>query len=154
LVVLLILGGCATGQKRSTLRFHEQVDASLPKAYAQVVEVPRVNLRLTIAAVPTLTERDVVEASLVETAGGAAVLLKFDPHGAIKLDEMTTRARGQRVVVLLDEQPVAVVLIEQRLTTGRFLLEGDFTDEQARQLVDSLNKGAQNQQRKWLNSVW
>ncbi len=155
-VVLVLTAGCAAWRKSPdmTLRFHEQVDANLPSAYAQVIEFPRANLRIHVAVAATLTERDVQEATIVETAGGAAVMLKFDVHGAIKLEELTTRGRGRYVVALLDGKPVAAVLLEQRLTTGQFLLEGDFTDDQARQLADSLNAGAANQQRRWLNEKW
>lgn len=148
------LCGCASSRPQFTLRFHEEVDSHLPSAYARVVDVPQVNLRIPVAVAPTLTEKDVQEASLVQTAGGAAVMLKFDIHGAIKLDEMTTRDRGQRVVVFVNNVPVAAVLIQQRLTTGQFLLEGTFTDKQAQELVDSLNKDAKQQQHTSLTEEW
>lgn len=67
-------------------------------------------------------------------------MLRFDPHGMVALDEMTTRTRGQYVVIFLNTKPVAAWLVDKRLTTGQFLLEGDFTDEEARQTVDALNR--------------
>lgn len=156
-LVLVALGaGCALfqGPPPVTLRFHEQVDPQLPRTYARVIEFPRAQLRLTVAASPALTENDVQAASLVETAGGPAVLLLFDRHGAMKLEELTTRSRGRHVVILLDSRPIAAVLLEQRLTTGQFLLDADFTDAQARDLVAALDALAKNRQRRWLNEKW
>src|SRR5712671_2657234 len=96
--------GCALfgGGEQTTLRIHEEVNAALPDAYAMKITLPKSNLALTISPSPTLTEKDILTASRFETAGGTAVLLRFDPDGLIKLEEMTTRMRGQSIVILLN----------------------------------------------------
>src|SRR5690242_15687224 len=101
--------GCATfGKKReeTTVRLYEQADSALPAENQQTVEIPHAGLKLTISPFPTLTERDVQSAELYDTAGGKAIFLRFDPHGAILLDEMTTRTRGQYVAILVNNRPV------------------------------------------------
>ena len=123
-----------------TLRFHEQVAGNLPVEHVRQVSVSSTRQQLAINPYPTLTERDVLAAKLTPTAGGDAVLLKFDAHGANVLAEMTTRMRGQSVVVFVNERPVAAVLVERANATGELLLTGDLTDEQTKLLVDSLNK--------------
>jgi preprotein translocase subunit SecD len=82
----------------------------------------------------------VQSAELYNTSGGKAVFLRFDPHGEIVLDEMTTRTRGQYVVVMVNNHPVSAWLVDQRIINGQFLIEGEFTDEEARKIVDDLNK--------------
>jgi preprotein translocase subunit SecD len=140
LALAVLLGaGCASAPK-ITLRLHEQVSGSLPAGRIREIEVASTGQQLTIDPFPALTEKDVLEAQLFPTAGGDAVLLRFDLHGANLLDELTTRARGEYVVVLWDERPVAAVLLNERITNGQFLLEGDFTDEEAKAIVESLNK--------------
>ena len=135
------MAGCASAPVQ-TLRFHEQVTGDLPVTHARPVTVPSTGQRLVINPEPTLTERDVFVAKLNPTSAGEAILLKFDAHGANMFAEMTTRLRGQSLVVFVNDRPVAAVLIERADTTGQFLLLGDLTDEQAHSLVDSLNKTA------------
>ena len=134
--------GCASGPPPQTLRFHEQVIGALPVRYARPVTVPSTGQRLVINPEPTLTEHDVFAAKLESTTGGEAIRLKFDTHGANLLAEMTTRLRGQSVVVFVNDRPIAAVLIENANPTGQLLLTGDLTDAQTKALVDSLNKAA------------
>jgi preprotein translocase subunit SecD len=124
----------------TTVRIYEQADSALPAESVQTVELPRAGLKLTISPFPTLTERDVQSAELYNTSGGKAVFLRFDPHGEIVLDEMTTRTRGQYVVVMVNNHPVSAWLVDQRIINGQFLIEGEFTDEEAQKIVDDLNK--------------
>jgi preprotein translocase subunit SecD len=141
-----LLAGCAAFQNlhkqtdETTLRIYEEVDTALPADNKQTVEIPHTDMRLTINPFPTLTEKDVLTAELYDTAGGKAIFLRFDPNGAILLDEMTTRCRGQHVVIMINNRPVAAWLVNDRIVNGQFLVEGDFTDEQARKVVDDLNK--------------
>ena len=80
--------------------------------------------------------------------GGKAIFLRFDPHGTIVLDEMTTRDRGQYLVIFLNKRPVGTWLVGQRIINGQFLVEGDFTDEAAKKAVEALNKmGEKNNSR-------
>lgn len=138
-----LAAGCALFQKKpeeSTLRIYEQVDSALPAETVQTVEIPRAGLKLTISPFPTLSERDVQSAELYDTAGGKAIFLRFDPTGTVSLDEMTTRNRGRYLAVLINNHPVSAWLVDQRIINGQFLVEGDFTDEEAKKVVDDLNK--------------
>jgi preprotein translocase subunit SecD len=146
LVVLLALScGCAwfRSSPAVTVRFHEQVSTALPASRVRMVDVPSTRQRIAVDPFPQLTEKDIVEARLETTPGGPAVRLRFDLHGANTLAELTTRMRGQYVVVLVDDRPVAAVLVDQRVTNGEFLLEADFTEAEAEKLVADLNRYAQ-----------
>jgi preprotein translocase subunit SecD len=138
-----LFAGCAIFQKKqdeTTMRLYEQADSALPAERLRTIEIPRANLTLTINPFPTLTERDVQSAESYDTAGGKAIFLRFDAHGTVLLDEMTTRTRGQYVAVLINDRPVSIWLVNQRIINGQFLVEGDFTDEEAKKAVDELNK--------------
>jgi preprotein translocase subunit SecD len=124
----------------TTLRIYEQADSALPAENIQTVELPHAGLKLTISPFPTLTEQNVQSAELYNTAGGKAIFLRFDPHGVILLDEMTTRTKGQYVVVMINNHPVSAWLVDQRIINGQFLVEGEFTDAEAQKVVDDLNK--------------
>ncbi len=143
-VFMVALAGCAWFRSTPpvTVRFHEQVSEALPASHVRVVDVPSTHQRIAVDPYPQLTEKNIVEAKLEQTPGGPAVRLRFDLHGANTLAEMTTRMRGQYIVVFVDDRPVAAVLVDQRITNGEFLLESDFTDAEAEKLVADLNRYA------------
>jgi preprotein translocase subunit SecD len=124
----------------TTVRIYEEANSGLPAENMQTAIIPSAGLRLPINSFPTLTEKDVASAELYNTAGGKAIFLRFDPHGEIALDEMTTRTRGRYVVVMINNHPVSAWLVDQRIMNGQFLIEGQFTDEEAQKIVDDLNK--------------
>lgn len=128
----------------TTVRFYEQSDSALPAENIQTVVIPHSDLKLTINPFPTITENDVQSAEVYNTAGGKAIFLRFDPHGVILLDEMTTRTKGQYIVVMIDNHPVGAWLVDQRIINGQFLVEGEFTDVEAQKVVDDLNKLAKS----------
>ena len=41
---------------------------------------------------------------------------------------------------MINNHPVSAWLVDQRIINGQFLIEGDFTDEEAKKAVDDLNK--------------
>ncbi len=143
--------GCATFRNRPeevSLRIHEESSSLLPAETFQTVEIPHTNVKLTVSPFPTLTEQDVQSAELYDTAGGKAISLRFDPHGTIVLDELTTRDRGQYLVIFLNNRPIGSWFVDQRILNGQFLVDGDFTDEEAKKAVEALNKlGEKNNRR-------
>jgi len=135
--------GCALFKSKtegSTVRLYEQADSALPAEQVRTVEIPHAELKLAVSQFPTLTEQDVQSAELYDTAGGKAVFIRFDPNGSIMLDEMTTRLRGKYIAVMIDNRPVSAWLVDQRIVNGQFLIEGDLTDQEAKKVVDDLNK--------------
>lgn len=142
LAAVLLLNGCALFQKAPTTRlwFHEETNPAVPAKHKREVTIPVSNLRVVVDPHPTLTERDVAEAEIVETAGGDAVLVKFNAHGRMALDQLTTQGRGQYLVVFLNNRAIAAWQIDRRLSLGQFLIEADLSDADARQLVDDLNR--------------
>ena len=142
ILVPLALTGCATFHKQdtTTLRIHEQVSSALPPEDAMGVTIPLADLTMSVSPFPTLTEKNVLSAELYATSGGEAILVRFDIHGTIILDEATTRTRGQYLVTFINNRPVAAWLVNQRILNGQFLVEGDFTDDEAKKVVDALNK--------------
>ncbi len=142
LLLVLALAGCQSAPK-VTLRFHEQVSAALPPSRQRTVEIARANLRIPVSPFAALTERDVAGAELRATESGQSVVVRFDPHGALALDELTTRNRGLYLVVFVNDRPVTAWLVDRRLFSGQFIVEGDFSDAEAAELVAELNRLAQ-----------
>ena len=147
-----LLTGCALFQEKPpevTVRIHEQVSGELPPTHVLTVAIPKTDLRLSINPFPTLTEKDVQAAEIFNTAGGAAILLRFDPHGVWVLEQATTGGRVQYLVIFLNGRPVSAWLVDKRLTKGQILIEGDFGDEEAKAAVTALNEASKKRASRW-----
>ena len=140
--LIALMTGCSLfgkHQPAATLAVHEQVDTALPENRVRKVEVPKTGLTIPINPYPALTEKDVQSAELHPTAGGAAIMLRFDIHGSMALQELSTRIRGGYIVTFLDGRPVAAWLVDRPIDNGQMLLEGDFGEEEAKHAVESFN---------------
>lgn len=137
-----VLSGCALFQERqqTTMRIHEEVPSVLPEKRAMPISLHGFDVKLSVDPHPALSEKDLQSAELYPTAGGAAILLRLNKHGMFALEEITTRLRGRRLVTFLNGRPVAVWLVNQRITNGQLLIEGDFTEAEAQSAVDALNR--------------
>jgi hypothetical protein len=144
LLTMVLLAGCAMfGDKNAaSIQIFEQVGGDLPGKMVRQVTVPKTGLTIPVAPYPSLTDRDLHEAQLVPTPAGAAIMLRFDPTGIMVLSELTTRCRGRYLVTFFNGRPVAAWLCDRMLDKGQWLVEGDFTDEEAKTAVESLNKAA------------
>lgn len=136
----LLCAGCASKKEAVTLRMYEQVSSPLPssKMYRRV-PFPSAGLTLTVDSHPALTERDIFNAELYPTSGGMALLLKFESARLFRLDELTTRMRGRYLVTFLNDKPVAAWYVDRRIENGQMLIEGDFTEDEAKKAVESIN---------------
>ncbi|HEY8486938.1 MAG TPA: protein translocase subunit SecD [Limnochordales bacterium] len=90
-----------------------------------------------------LTGAHLVRASLSrDQLGRPAVALEFDSEGARRFEEMTRRYLGLQIPIVLDGEVLSSPVVRSVITGGRAQIEGDFTVEEARQLVVLLNAGA------------
>ena len=87
LLVTLLINGCGTfshDKKKSdvgAIRIHLEAPVSVPDQ-TQDVSLMNHSVSLTIDEDPTLTEINLLAATLVETPGGFAVRIKFDETGS------------------------------------------------------------------------
>lgn len=139
LMSALLCVGCAS-PKETTLRMYQQVTSPLPSKMYRRVPIPSAGIEINVDPYPVLTERDIFKAELYPTSGGQALLLHFEPVRMIRMDELTTRLRGRYLVTFLDDRPVAAWYVDRRIENGQMLIEGDFTEEEAKKAVESLTR--------------
>ena len=70
------------------------------------------------------------------------VSLEFNDEGAKLFADITTRNVGKRVAIYLDGSPISIPVVQEVITGGKAQITGDFTDKEAKQLVQRLNAGA------------
>lgn len=68
--------------------------------------------------------------------------LEFDPEGSDMFAEITGRNVGKPVAVFLDNYPISVPTVNEKISGGRAVISGNFNIKEAKQLAQRLNAGA------------
>lgn len=112
---------------------------------AQLVfaEVPEATDSGTLA-LTDLTGADLERASVAfdQTTGKPTVALKFTKEGGDKFEKITEKNVGKQVAIILDEALVSAPVVQEKISGGTAQISGNFSLEEARQLVVQLNAGA------------
>jgi len=70
------------------------------------------------------------------------VALEFNDQGAKLFEEITERNIGKRVAIYLDGYPISIPVVQEKISGGKAQITGDFTVNEAKELVQRLNAGA------------
>ncbi|MFZ2151882.1 MAG: protein translocase subunit SecD, partial [Minisyncoccia bacterium] len=70
------------------------------------------------------------------------IALQFNEEGAKLFEEITGANIGKPVAIFLDNQPLSIPVVQQKITGGQAVITGEFTPQEARALVGRLNSGA------------
>ncbi len=74
--------------------------------------------------------------------GAPTVILNFNSAGAKLFEQITADNVGRTLAIFLDGQPISTQTIQQAIPGGTAQITGNFTPDQAKALVNSLNFGA------------
>lgn len=74
-------------------------------------------------------------------SGSPVVGLQFNSDGQKKFAEITTRNVGRPVAIFLDQVPVTLPRVNEAIQSGEAVISGDFTLEEAKEMVIQLNAG-------------
>jgi len=129
--------------KTAELDFRELISSSSAEATPSALDA-------VAAFKPTgLTGADLKKAEVVfgqgqKSSSGPQVSLEFTPEGAKKFAEITKRNVGKPLGMFLDGQPISwpPPAVQQEILSGNAVITGQFTLEEAKELVIQLNAGA------------
>ncbi len=76
------------------------------------------------------------------TTSAPIVALQFSDEGKAKFSDLTTSNLGRPIAIFLDEYPLMSPTVNQPITDGNAVIQGDFTLEEVQNLVLTLNAGA------------
>ncbi len=102
-----------------------------------------------VAAQPFLTESDIQTASLVQSEKRNLVQVEFTPPAADRLGRLTSERRGVRLAIFVDDKLIMSPWIWRPITGGTVMLDGGFTRERAKEIVQRLN----NQRVNWRSTT-
>jgi preprotein translocase subunit SecD len=92
---------------------------------------------------PSLTGADLKRADVGrDETGSIQINLEFTQEGANKFAEVTGRNIGQPVAIFLDDQLLSAPNVQNEITGGKAVITGNFSLEEAKNLVIQLNAGA------------
>ncbi|MDP2677076.1 MAG: protein translocase subunit SecD [bacterium] len=104
------------------------------------------NIPSDLFYVPTqLNGQYLREASIVFGDGsslGPSVGLQFNDEGAEIFRELTRDNVGKTIAIYLDGIPISTPVVQDEISGGQAQISGNFTAEEARDLVRNLNSGA------------
>ncbi|MBI5358942.1 protein translocase subunit SecD [Candidatus Amesbacteria bacterium] len=89
-----------------------------------------------------LTGADLQRAQVQFGNGKSSVGLEFTPEGGKKFAEITKRNIDKPLAVFLDEKVVTAPNVSNAIADGKAVITGNFTVDEAKQLVIQLNAGA------------
>ena len=77
-----------------------------------------------------------------QTTGKPYVGLKFNSEGADIFEELTREHKGEQIAIYLDGYPISAPEVQDVITGGRAQISGNFSLQEAKELVQRLNAGA------------
>ncbi|MDP1538447.1 MAG: protein translocase subunit SecD [bacterium] len=77
-----------------------------------------------------------------QTVYESLILLEFDDEGAKIFEELTEKNIGKILAIYIDNMPISMPTVQDKISGGKAQITGDFTVEEARTLARNLNAGA------------
>ena len=160
LLAVALSAGCKTSEERSrdkaitTFRLHLESDQGGTDSTA-VIEIAGAQLYVNNS--PFLDETSVTNAAVVDTRdGGFAVQVRYDRHGTLVLDAMTTENRGRHLAIFTQFGPgklehkrwLGAPSIGSSITGGVLIFTPNSTRAEAEQVVQGLNNVAKKLKKK------
>lgn len=150
-VCLLWTSACVSPEEKekrkeaSTLKLHLQMDFDTGDK-TQLIEVIRAKPTvLRIEKIPFLDESHLVDAKVVDTLGGFAIQVKFDFHGTLALENVSTTHRNKSVAIFClftEGRWLGAPRLNERILDGTLIFTPDATREEADRIVRGLNNMA------------
>lgn len=70
------------------------------------------------------------------------VELEFNDEGAKLFEQLTEQNIGNQIAIYLDRSPISAPRVNEKITGGKAVISGQFTIDEAKQMVQRLNSGA------------
>jgi len=160
LLAVALSVGCKTTEERrrdkaiTTFRLHLETSRGDTGSNA-IIEIAGAQLYVNNA--PFLDETSVTNAAVVDTRdGGFAIQVRYDRHGTLVLDAMTTENRGRHLAIFTQFGPgkleqkrwLGAPYISSSIAGGVLIFTPNSTRAEAEQVVQGLNNVAKKLEKK------
>lgn len=150
-LLLAALAGCASVEERRMKKAEAVVQFYLEAEYdtgnkTEVVPIFRSTpVPVRVFKTPVLDSAYLTDASIVDAVGGFAVVLRFDFHGTLTLENISTAHKGSRIAVYAlfpEGRWLAAPRMATRITNGVLAFTPDATRQEAEYIVRGLKNVA------------
>jgi hypothetical protein len=152
LLLLLTLTACKSAEEKkrdqeaTSLRLYLETDFDPTGAKSTMVPVYRASpVLIRVNKDPFLDEGHIVDAELVDVAGGFAIKVKYDFRGTLVLQSVSSNYPGQRIAIscmFTEGRWLAAPKITNHMKDGILVFTPDATREEAQRIVRGLNNVA------------
>jgi len=99
---------------------------------------------LTMTKSVGITGKDLKRSTVTfdSTSGAPQVGLEFSAEGGKKFADVTRRLVGKPLAIFLDNVPVTIPVVKQEISDNQAVINGQFTQDEAKNLSLQLNAGA------------
>ncbi len=107
---------------------------------------PQIKEMLNVAKTPVLDQSAVKAARIVtdEISGQPQVEVSFTDAGRVLFAAVTRANVDKRLAILVEGKVVKAPIIRTEIKDGRALIAGNFTQQEARELADKINKAVRS----------
>lgn len=120
--------------KTAQLQFSELIETPVKGSATPSADLKPTNL--------TGADLELASVSFDSQTGKPAISLKFSKEGGDKFSEITSKNIGKPLPIVLDNEILSAPNVSGRIDGGEAQITGDFTIEEAKNLVVQLNAGA------------
>ena len=129
----------------------------IEQAIKMIGETPLLDFR-EVEEIPTTGDKDKKELAFTPTAltgryvknaqlgfddfGKPTVSIAFNDEGAKIFEELTDRNIGKYLAIFLDNEPIEIPVVREKISGGEAIISGNLTTDSARQFVERFNAGA------------
>ena len=146
LTFIFILFGTAlhaaemSGNHAKTYRFEIRKASAEPvEGWESISGLGGPGQTIWISTEAALTNTDVVQASVGRGFNDYPVItLLFTQDGALKFAKLTKSQIGKPVAMMIDGRVMAAPRIMEEITGGRAIINGNFSEEEARSIADGI----------------
>jgi preprotein translocase subunit SecD len=82
------------------------------------------------------------EIAFDQTTYKPLISLQFDEEGSKIFEELTEKNVGKILAIYIDQVPISLPTVQEKISGGRAQITGNFTPEEARELANNLSAGA------------
>lgn len=82
------------------------------------------------------------ELAFDQQLGTPLILLQFNEEGSSLFEQITSENVGKVLAIYIDNVPISAPVVNEKISGGKAQITGDFTLDEAKELVRNLNAGA------------
>jgi protein-export membrane protein SecD len=82
------------------------------------------------------------ELAFDQQLGTPLILLQFNDEGSSLFEQITSENVGKILAIYIDNVPISTPVVNEKISGGKAQITGDFTLDEAKELVRNLNAGA------------